>query len=64
MRSHGPLQEIRQIARLRSGDARFNVDLTSDSLTRPASKSESTRVVGDAQDMKAAGLKTGEVEKK
>ncbi len=53
-----------EVKGLRPGDARFNVDLTSDSLTRPASKSESTRVVGDAQDIKAAGVKTGEVGKK
>lgn len=37
-----------EVSGAKAGDARFNVELTSDSLTRPALKSESTRVVDDA----------------
>jgi uncharacterized repeat protein (TIGR01451 family) len=36
-----------EVRGVKAGDARFNVELTSNSLTRPATKSESTRVVDE-----------------
>ena len=35
-------------------DVIFNVEMTSDSLTKPGTKGEPTRIVGDAPDHRAA----------